>query len=595
MKKLVLSIIIILNISVGRSQTVNMPKVVLPSPQSKLFEQYVDHVVSYETGVPEIVIPLFEIEIKGMKLPVNLSYHASGIKYDQYDGDIGVGWVLNPGYRVTRQIHGKPDESYAMPDMNNIETAINQRTSGFWRDRYLASFIYNRINDNAPKPETNYDGEYDHFCYMLPSGSGHFIISDRQNKQIAMLERSNYQVNYGLTGLPYNPIIENINIKDDNGVEFLLGKSSDGVSFKESAQSYWGAYPTAWPLMNIITPLGERINFSYIMGKQMEHGLTTQLITAYDAVHHASMSAITPSRKEVERGAFGGITNTFFLTEIDTDKELVKITRETGATERNRIKSIEVYRKIPTTQLFRKVDFFYSFEYIIGHGNRCLLDSIRISGENISGNRQRYEFDYYPGIDLSNSYADQWGYPHTGASGVGSFGVLHSEFENDKYQLESRMIPGNIKYFLDALFKEKSSNNGNVPNYYSLKRIYFPTGGCREYIYESNQFSRNGTVINGAGLRIKSINHYDNRNSPSPTEQFIYTYGSGTGKVSFDPTPIYFADELCYIDHYVNGWLISNGAAYIRKYATNILGDVNIDNHFYIYYPEVTESSKKAL
>src|SRR5882724_369545 len=55
-------------------------KVVPPSPISASFERYGDYPVGMLSGVPEINIPLYTIESGGIKLPVSLSYHASGIK-----------------------------------------------------------------------------------------------------------------------------------------------------------------------------------------------------------------------------------------------------------------------------------------------------------------------------------------------------------------------------------------------------------------------------------------------------------------------------------------------------------------------------------
>jgi hypothetical protein len=55
--------------------------VVLPSsPQSQIFEKYLNHEIAEYNGLPEISISLYEIEVRGLKIPVTLNYHASGIK-----------------------------------------------------------------------------------------------------------------------------------------------------------------------------------------------------------------------------------------------------------------------------------------------------------------------------------------------------------------------------------------------------------------------------------------------------------------------------------------------------------------------------------
>src|SRR5688572_200749 len=75
-------------------------KVIPPSPVTHEYEKYINYNVSMYNGLPEISIPLYNIELKGLTIPVNLTYHASGVKFEQYSGEVGVGWTLNPGYRI---------------------------------------------------------------------------------------------------------------------------------------------------------------------------------------------------------------------------------------------------------------------------------------------------------------------------------------------------------------------------------------------------------------------------------------------------------------------------------------------------------------
>lgn len=49
------------------------------SPTIAGLAQAIDCPVSYYTGTPEINIPLYTIPLRGLELPINLSYHASGI------------------------------------------------------------------------------------------------------------------------------------------------------------------------------------------------------------------------------------------------------------------------------------------------------------------------------------------------------------------------------------------------------------------------------------------------------------------------------------------------------------------------------------
>ena len=107
-------------------QHLDAQEIIRPMPQSMIFEKFIDQEVSECSGTPEITIPLFNIELKGMTIPVFLAYHASGIKFRQYDGEVGAGWMLNiGGFRIIRTIFGKPDEKCDMYDDSMFKTILN--------------------------------------------------------------------------------------------------------------------------------------------------------------------------------------------------------------------------------------------------------------------------------------------------------------------------------------------------------------------------------------------------------------------------------------------------------------------------------------
>ena len=92
--------------------SVQQLQIIPASPQAQSFQKYLNHQITEYNGLPEIDIPLYELKIKGLTIPVTLSYHASGIRYKQYDGEVGAGWSLNAGgYRVSRTINGRDEFS----------------------------------------------------------------------------------------------------------------------------------------------------------------------------------------------------------------------------------------------------------------------------------------------------------------------------------------------------------------------------------------------------------------------------------------------------------------------------------------------------
>lgn len=80
------------------------------SPQAEAFKKYGDFEINYSTGIPDISIPLFEINHRGYKLPITLKYNPQplrpGYNYDVY----GHGWGLSVSSCISRTIEYIPDE-----------------------------------------------------------------------------------------------------------------------------------------------------------------------------------------------------------------------------------------------------------------------------------------------------------------------------------------------------------------------------------------------------------------------------------------------------------------------------------------------------
>ena len=59
------------------------PNVSYASPEATTLGKYVDIPVSLYTGVPSIIVPIYSIQASNLTIPINLSYHASGIKVEE--------------------------------------------------------------------------------------------------------------------------------------------------------------------------------------------------------------------------------------------------------------------------------------------------------------------------------------------------------------------------------------------------------------------------------------------------------------------------------------------------------------------------------
>ena len=100
------------SIALAAQQPVNtlVNDIIMPAPNAASLGKYADIPISYNTGVPNIDLPLYEVKEGPLRLPISVSYHASGIRVGEAASWVGLGWSLNAGGLITRTVLGKPDE-----------------------------------------------------------------------------------------------------------------------------------------------------------------------------------------------------------------------------------------------------------------------------------------------------------------------------------------------------------------------------------------------------------------------------------------------------------------------------------------------------
>lgn len=164
MKKIIFTIVVLLlverNITIAQEKN---PVIPLPPNAAELFK-YNSIPVSPMTGVPDISFPLYEVNTGKIKLPVSLSYHASGIKVSQRATWVGLGWSLMPGANISRAVRGIEDEKVTYGWFNHHHS---MDTLPLIKDYWTMDAWYNNSPDRQP----------DFFSYNIPGKSGKFIYS----------------------------------------------------------------------------------------------------------------------------------------------------------------------------------------------------------------------------------------------------------------------------------------------------------------------------------------------------------------------------------------------------------------------------------
>ena len=191
-------IIIVLLSTVVKSQSSfqsQFQNIISPSPNSSELGKYIEVPVDYYTGIPDISIPLFEIIGKDIKIPITLSYHASGIKVGQTSTSVGLGWTLNAGGLITRAVRGIPDDCYHEFNMLPPFTKLGYLHNAVNISEFLTNDEYQAICAEVMS-FGKLDIEPDMFYYKFVDKNGKFIFN--QNAQTYLIPKKDYIITHSM-------------------------------------------------------------------------------------------------------------------------------------------------------------------------------------------------------------------------------------------------------------------------------------------------------------------------------------------------------------------------------------------------------------
>ncbi|SHF07570.1 hypothetical protein SAMN05444405_10541 [Bacteroides luti] len=283
--------------------------------------------VNLYNGIPEINIPLYEITLKKISLPISLNYHAGGNKVDLYPNSAGLGWNIYAGGCISRINNGNPDKE------DPYDTYFDKTQMIDWNsNNNLSKYQFNKdTNEHLRTPDL------DEFVINVGKiNASFYIYKDIYGKtatKIASKNNSSFKVeivrgtisNFTLVeSTIFNPylnksfsysadaqfaksFIKEIRVTDSEGIVYLFGGEPDAleISYEYRQDPDYGKYYDAdgnlypqyadslgyhirpsgfksfffgkisvWNLKKIITPQNENIVFNYDNSKLniVEHG-----------------------------------------------------------------------------------------------------------------------------------------------------------------------------------------------------------------------------------------------------------------------------------------------------------------------------------
>jgi len=159
-----------------------------PSPEAASKVKYADVPFTHSMGAAEYSVPIYELKGHRLTIPVSLDYCSNGIKLDEIAGVAGLGWTLNAGGCITREVVYMPDEfedgtfSYRWPDSSVLQSLL-ARTTDNASASFLTGVAWNRMDTNS-----------DRYSYSVMGLKGQFILDP--DGKVVQIQGDGVEISY---------------------------------------------------------------------------------------------------------------------------------------------------------------------------------------------------------------------------------------------------------------------------------------------------------------------------------------------------------------------------------------------------------------
>lgn len=558
----------------GQINYLNFTKVVPPSPDAAALLRYVSVPVNHSTGVPEISIPIYNLQVGELNVPISISYHAGGIRARDIASVIGLGWSLQAGGLISRSIVGLHDENAVLPVYRTSSEITNAQNTSTGSQAINLTTELNHMEQHFSEYMTDRYG----FSFNGNTGSFRNIKTSSGADQIYTIPYKPWRIEkkYYSGTLPEYQRLYYV-ITDDSGTQY---------EFKNSERT--NGMTTGWRLVKMTSAdLTDEINFYYsgLEGMSIESNSF-----AVEAGNSVELGNTEWQRKiQFSRGSTGASSSEVQqLDSIVSKNGSVNFSyikdRYDGRT--TRLERIKVKRG---NTIIRNVSFQQSyFGTAAARTARMKLDGVSFN-DTSGGTGENYAFTYNTTIDVPGYYytsgyiqpekvnEDYWGY-YNGATGGG----LPAEFLNFLTPNEANVYKGDRNPSFTGM------------KAYIIKEIKLPTGGKTVFEFECNESpdpffygysSPRGGIV--GGLRVKNIKSYLSDNTLAETKTYTYDATGSYQRIQANLFQYmyfkrFFNRDAVYYS-YPTGDQMFNGCSSVSNYPLSVL------DYSPVFYSQVTE------
>jgi hypothetical protein len=564
-----------------KAQTQSDSKYFVPTfypkaPNTAALEKFGSYDVNLFTGVPNISIPLYTIEAGGFKIPITLSYHASGIRVSEVSSWAGLGWAISTGGNINRKVQGGPDDG----------------DSGYLRG-YLRSVSSFHANVDADVDELEnivkgtHDTRPDIFSYDFPGHGGKFFFDGTNS--------------YKPTLIPYAPIvIKNtgmFSIIDENGNNYSFGNSVVETSYSSTQEHPAVAAVSGWPLEKMISQnRRDTVSFTYSSQYIYYPDVTSQTDIVTDQINNNATAHFAYGYVQGPTSSSSSYVQEQLVHQIFFKNGRVDFNMDTsnprqdnvnGSTAALPLHDIKVYSYNYTSRMMelqKTIVFYHSyFNPTVSTAKRLKLDGIDVL-DKAGATVQHYSFTYNTTVSLpyyTSLAKDYWGFYNGKA--------------NDSFT-PNMTIPVTYNNFgtgtmtIGSTVANSRECDSTYMQAFTLQRIDFPTGGHTDFTYQTNRYLDAGNLKLAGGLRVASISSYDGISSTPIIK--TYQYDNNAARKNFILDNCFFSTSQFHQNWVTNsstGGILAEATAQVRTFVSNPRIDLEAFDAAAVVYPKVSE------
>ena len=294
-----LLVLFLLQANIIKAGFENPPDFVMPSvfthqtkPSAAELESFEFPDVDLARGQLNLTIPIYNLSVDGVNVPIFLSYNSQGVKINSTSGIVGQNWSLHAGGRINRNVIGMPDEGqnnsgyFNLPHNERPYDLLDHSSENPQQFLYKLERIKNFL-------EGKKDLASDEYSFHTPGFSGNFVFQydpDLEKLKIKTKEKNGNQVLFSVGSASFDqhsfffersPIgISKINsfaVLDVIGNRYYFGAEQESGNFYEkkdiqrnhTPSPFLFEHTSGWILNRIITRTNKKIYFEF--NKNINH------------------------------------------------------------------------------------------------------------------------------------------------------------------------------------------------------------------------------------------------------------------------------------------------------------------------------------